>query len=137
MNVSKKHYGASALFALVTSLISAPVTAAIDLRDYDNDLMRDIEKVVKYFEPDITAKNADAAREDAEALLNGFKYQEGYFSAKGAQDAVDLSRKGIQLVGDVLKGIERNDFDAAATTAREIPPLCKSCHDIYKPRLAR
>ncbi|QGM97785.1 hypothetical protein [Methylocystis parvus] len=125
------------LLALAAVLASAPVIAAIDLRDYDNDLMRDLDKTVKYFEPDITAQNSDAAREDAQVLLDGFKYTESYFTKKGAADAVEISRKGVKVVNDVLANVDANNFDAAAAAARETPNLCKSCHDIYKPRLAR
>ncbi|KAF2989135.1 hypothetical protein OGR47_15940 [Methylocystis sp. MJC1] len=125
------------MIACVAVLFSAPVIAAIDLRDYDNDLMRDLEKTVKYFEPDITAKNADAAKEDAQVLLDGFKYTESYFKKKDAADAVEISRKGVKLISDVIASVDGNDFDAAAAAARGAPDLCKSCHDIYKPRLAR
>ena len=41
----------------------------LDLHDYDDDLMRDLDKTIKYFEPDITAGNAQGAVEDAEAFL--------------------------------------------------------------------
>jgi hypothetical protein len=124
-------------FVIFVALSSAPVLAAIDLHDYDNDLMRDLDKTIKYFEPDITAKNADAAKEDAQVLLDGFKYTESYFAKKGADDAVDISRKGLKIISDVLTNVDGADFEAAAAAAREAPQLCKSCHDIYKPRLAR
>lgn len=137
MSTADKMNNRLAFLVLFAALSGAPVAAAIDLRDYDNDLMRDLDKTIKYFEPDIMAKNADAAREDAEVLLGGFKYTESYFSKKGAEDAVEISRKGLQVVKDVLENVDQNDFDAAAMMAREAPQLCKSCHDIYKPRLAR
>ena len=123
--------------ALAALLSGAPVIASIDLHDYDNDLMRDLDKTIKYFEPDLTAQNADAAKEDAQVLLDGFKYTEGYFSKKGAQDAVEISRKGIKVIGEVLASVDSNNFEAAAAAARQTPELCKSCHDLYKPRLAR
>jgi hypothetical protein len=116
---------------------SAPVAAEIDLKDYDNDLMRDLDKTIKYFEPDITAGNADAAKEDGAVLLDGFRYTQDYFSKKGAADAVEISQKGVALLNGVLQNIEQSDFEAAAAAARDAPQLCKSCHDIYKPRLAR
>ncbi|WP_457798189.1 hypothetical protein [Methylocystis sp. S23] len=125
------------LVALAAVIASAPVIAAIDLRDYDNDLMRDLDKTIKYFEPDIMAQNADAAREDAQVLLDGFKYTEAYFTKKGADDAVEISRKGLKVINDVLANVDGANFEAAAAAAREAPNLCKSCHDIYKPRLAR
>jgi cytochrome c556 len=50
---------------------------------------------------------------------------------------VAISRDGSKLVGAVMEHVEKGDFDAAAAAARETPQLCKSCHDLYKPRLAR
>lgn len=117
--------------------MSAPVVAAIDLHDYDDDLMRDLDKSIKYFEPDITAGNSEAAKEDGAILLDGFRYTEAYFAKKGAADAVEISRQGVKLLDAALQNIEKSDFDAAAIAARDAPQLCKSCHDLYKPRLAR
>ncbi|WP_159730839.1 hypothetical protein [Methylosinus sp. Ce-a6] len=123
--------------ALCAVLVATPALAALDLRDYDDDLMRDLEKTIKYFEPDITARNAQAAKEDAEVLLDGFRYTEDYFAKKGKDDAVAISRDGSRLVADVVQNVEKGDFDAAAASAREATQVCKSCHEIYKPRLAR
>jgi hypothetical protein len=123
--------------AFGAALLASPALAAIDLQGYDTDLMRDLEKTVKYFEPDIAAKNEQGAKEDAEVLLDGFRYTESYFSKKGAQDAVDISRNGVKLVDAALKNVAQGDFEAAAAAAREATQACKSCHDLYKPRLAR
>jgi hypothetical protein len=129
--------GALSVSAVIFALGAGPVIAAIDLQDYDNDLMRDLDRTIKYFEPDITAGNREATKEDSEVLLDGFRYTENYFSKKGADDAVEISRRGIKLLATVLKSVDQNDFEAAASAAREAPQLCKSCHEIYKPRLAR
>ncbi len=51
--------------SLSAAMCCGPMAAAMDFHDYDDELMRDLDKTVKYFEPDITAKNADAAKEDA------------------------------------------------------------------------
>jgi hypothetical protein len=123
--------------AICAFLVVTPALAALDLRDYDDDLMRDLEKTIKYFEPDITAQNAQAAKEDAEILLEGFRYTEDYFAKRGKDDAVAISRDGLRLVADVVEKVEKGDFDAAAASAREATQVCKSCHEIYKPRLAR
>jgi len=117
---------------------AAIATPFADYRDYDDDLMRDLERTVKYFEPDITAGNADAAKEDADVLADGFRYTEDYFRKKtGAEDAVEISRKGAKLIADAKGLVEKSDFEAAAAAAREATAVCKSCHDLYKPRLAR
>lgn len=123
--------------ALCAILVATPALAALDLRDYDDDLMRDLEKTIKYFEPDITAQNAQAAKEDAEVLLDGFRYTEDYFAKRGKDDAVAISRDGARLVADVVAKVEIGEFEAAAASAREATQVCKSCHEIYKPRLAR
>ncbi|HMK89559.1 MAG TPA: hypothetical protein VK446_08000 [Methylocystis sp.] len=117
---------------------AAGAAPTLDFKDYDNDLMRDLDKTIKYFEPDITAGNADAAKEDLELLADGFRYTEDYFSKKkGADDAVEISRRGSKILEDVRALVEKSQFEAAAVAARETPGVCKSCHDIYKPRLAR
>jgi hypothetical protein len=114
-----------------------PAFAALDFHDYDDDLMRDLDRTIKFFEPDITARNAQAAKEDAAILLDGFHYTEDYFGKKGVDDAVKISRDGSKLIEAVLQSVDKGDFDAAAAAARDAPQLCKSCHDLYKPRLAR
>ncbi|ARN83381.1 hypothetical protein DSM21852_37350 [Methylocystis bryophila] len=127
-------------WAFGMSLLASAATATplSDYRDYDDDLMRDLERTVKFFEPDITAQNADAALEDAEVLAGGFRYTEDYFRRKpGTEDAVEISRKGGKLIAEARASIGKADFEAAAATAREATTVCKSCHDIYKPRLAR
>ncbi len=124
--------------SLSAAMCCGPMAAAMDFHDYDDELMRDLDKTVKYFEPDITAKNADAAKEDAGVLSDGFHYTEDYFAKKGdATDAVEISRKGAKLIAQARDYVEKADFDAAAAAAREAATACKSCHDIYKPRLAR
>lgn len=125
------------IFGLSLLVSGAAAAPGLDFRDYDDDLMRDLDKTIKYFEPDITAQNADAAREDASVLADGFRYTESYFAKKGKEDAVAISRKGAKLINDVQDYVEKSDFDAAAAAAREATSVCKSCHDIYKPRLAR
>lgn len=119
-------------------VVSAALAETFDFRDYDNDLMRDLDRTIKYFEPDVTAGNAGAAKEDLELLAEGFRYTEDYFAKKGsAQDAVDISRKGAKIIADVRQLVEKSDFEGAASAARGTPDVCKSCHDLYKPRLAR
>jgi hypothetical protein len=111
--------------------------AVLDFKDYDDDLMRTLDKTIKYFEPDIAGKNVDGATEDGEVLIDGFKYTEDYFSKVDKADAVQISRDGRALVNLALDLIARDDFEGAAANAREVITKCKACHDIYRPRLAR
>jgi len=112
-------------------------SAELDFKDYDDDLMRTLDRTIKYFEPDITAKNAEGATEDGEILLDGFKYTEDYFSKVNKADAVRISQEGSALVSLALKLVATDDFEGAAANAREAITKCKACHDIYRPRLSR
>jgi cytochrome c556 len=124
----------SALCVLVLMLSSGVVCADIDLKDFDDDLMRDMDYAIKDLEPVVGARNAAAAKGDAEFLLEGFKQTEGYFAKKGtADDAVRFARKSEELAVTVLQNIQANDFDAAANSARELSKSCRNCHDVYKP----
>ncbi len=107
----------------------------IDLADYDDDLMHDVDRALKSFEPDVTAKNAENALDDAGVIADGFKYSEGYFSKKAdAGDAVKIAQEGRTLIANIVKAIDDKDFPQAITLSRQVPNTCKSCHDIYKPR---
>ncbi len=107
----------------------------IDLKDYDDDLMHDVDRAIKFFEPDITASNADGALDDAGVIQDGFKYSAGYFAKKdGAEDAVKIAQNGLALMDAAVKSINAKDFAGAAAIARQVPGTCRDCHDIYKPR---
>ncbi|SFK00249.1 hypothetical protein [Methylocapsa palsarum] len=128
----------SILIAFVAAtMLNTPLYAerkTIDLHDYDDDLMRDLDKTIKYFEPDITAGNAQSALDDAAVLQDGFKYTEDYFAKKGgADDAVTISRQGQEALAAAVKLVADSNFEGAAAAARQTAQTCRSCHDIYKP----
>ena len=123
--------------ALSINFICWAESAELDFKDYDDDLMRMLDRTIKYFEPDITAKNAEGATEDGEILLDGFKYTEDYFSKANKADAVQISQEGSALVSLALQLVAKDDFEGAAANAREAIAKCKACHDIYRPRLSR
>ncbi len=124
----------SVLCGMLAMSSGGAVFAEIDLKDFDDDLMRDMDTAIKDLEPVVGAKNAVAAAGDAELLRNGFKQTEDYFAKKGgAPDAVEFARKSQQLTEAVLKNISANDFDAAAISARALSKSCRACHDVYKP----
>ena len=83
-------------------------------------------------------QNADAVKEDADLLADGFRYTEDYFAKKGqAEDAVEISRKGAKLIAEVRSTLKRPTSRRRLRRRVKPPGVCKSCHDIYKPRLAR
>src|SRR5260370_160379 len=128
---------AAILTALLTNFTCMAASAELDFKDYDDDLMRLLDKTIKYFEPDITAKNVDGATDDGEILLDGFKYTEDYFSKANKADAVQISQEGSALVSLALQLVAKDDFEGAAANAREAITKCKACHDSYRPRLSR
>ena len=65
------------LCGLFAVLSGGLVFAEIDLKDFDDDLMRDMDTAIKDLEPVLGAKNAMAASGDAELLRDGFKQTHG------------------------------------------------------------
>ena len=137
-----RHIGAGVIAVLV--LAAAPSFGAalhpeIDLSKFDDDLMRDLDKTIKYFEPDVVAGNGDGAADDAATLQEGLKWLEDYFAAKGpsAQHAVEIARSGQSSLASALKSLQARDLQAAGASAREVSQGCRSCHEEYRPEKAR
>lgn len=108
--------------------------AAIDLGDFDEYVMRDMDDANKDLGPALGAGNFEAALADAEALQTGLNWTEDYFVRKGGvDDAVVLARKGKDSLATVFAAISRKDLDVASAAAREVGKNCTSCHDLYKP----
>jgi cytochrome c556 len=120
--------------ALTAILISDLAAAAIDLTDFDDDVMRAMDDSFKELEPVIGAGNAQVAKNDTEVLLEGYQWAEDYFTNKGGtEDAVKFARDGKALIAKAADALVRKDFETAAAVARETAKNCKSCHDLYKP----
>jgi hypothetical protein len=106
----------------------------LDLTDFDDDSMRDMDDANKDLQPVLGAKNAQAALADAQVIQNALKETEAYFTKKGGTDAgVKIARDGETDVAAVIAAISRSDFEGAAAAARATAQNCRSCHDIYKP----
>lgn len=108
--------------------------AAIDLSDFDEYVMRDMDDANKDLGPALGAGNLEAALADAQVLKTGLDWTEDYFVAKGGtDDAVTLARQGKTSLATVFDAIGRKDLDVATAAAREVGKNCTSCHDLYKP----
>jgi hypothetical protein len=126
------------MIALMASVSAYADKIVLDLKDYDDDLMKDIDRTIKYFEPDIAGQNADGIADDAKVLAEGFAYTEQYFKKKGNYpDAVKWSQEGKDRIAAVLKYVAANNYDAAVLEARGAVQQCKNCHEVYKPVTAR
>ena len=126
---------AVAISGLFVALVHAEgVHVDLDLTDFDDDSMRDMDDANKDLQPVLGARNADAALADAQVIQNVLKQTEAYFTKKGGTDnAVKIARQGEVSVSVVIAALEKNDFDTAAAAARDTAKNCRSCHDIYKP----
>ena len=130
------------ILALVSALAGmAPVaadTTKSEFADYDDDLMKDLERTIKYSEPDISGGNEQGIADDIVTLRQGFQYTEKYFARRGsAADAVKISQDGLKLLNLVQQNVVQKNLDAAAAAARDVADACKACHDVYKPKQAR
>ena len=128
-----------ALAALVSALSCALVRAEgshvdIDLTDFDDDSMRDMDDANKDLQPVLGARNADAALADAQVIQNVLKETEAWFVRRGGtESAVKIAQQGEESIESVITAVHNSDFDAASTAARDAARNCRSCHDIYKP----
>lgn len=122
-------------FSICVALCSGLALADIDLSDFDDDLMRSMDTAIKDLEPVIGARNTDAAAADAAVLSDGFKETEDYFAKKGnAENAVKYAKESQDIVTALTKALAANDFDGAASAARDMARACRTCHDEYKQR---
>jgi soluble cytochrome b562 len=125
-----------ALIVLVAAAVHAdPVQhITLDLKDFDDDAMRDMDDANKDLQPVIGAKNAQQALTDAQTIQSVLKEAESYFSKKGGtQDAVRFAQQGETALDAVVSALDKGDFDAAGAAARDVTRNCKACHDVYKP----
>jgi hypothetical protein len=122
-------------FVYLASLLFLPSAyAAIDLTDFDDNVMHDIEDAAKELDSSIANRDADVAISNANFVRDNLKWTEGYFSKKGnIEDAVRFAQQGQQHALDISKAIAAKDFDAAYDSFGSLKKTCKSCHDAYKP----
>lgn len=120
--------------ALASGLACSLVWAAIDLGDFDEYVMRDMDDANKDLGPALGAGNYEAALADAEVLKVGLDWTEDYFVRKGGtDDAVTLARQGKDSLASVFAAINARDLAVATEAARAVNKNCSSCHDLYKP----
>jgi hypothetical protein len=118
--------------ALLVSLAYA--AANIDLTDFNDDIMRNMDDTVKTLDSDLAGHDSKSAQTNARAIQDGLHWAEDYFRRKGnVEDAVQLAKQGEELASDVSKSAAANDFDAALASYDSLVKTCRRCHDAYKP----
>jgi hypothetical protein len=128
-----------AAFALLAGFSTALAeTSKSEYADYDDDLMKDLDRTIKFFEPDINGENEAGVTDDLAVLRQGFQYTEKYFTKRGnCPDAVKISQDGLKALDAVQQALAAKAVDDAAAKAREAADACRACHDVYKPKQAR
>ena len=133
---------------LVLALVAVTAMAAgvsradkieLDLHDYDDDLMRTLEQTLKGFEPDLLDGNLKTYDDDTQLINYTFNWVKDYFAKKGPDGAkgVAIAQQGLDLTAAIDKDVKAKNFQAAGDKAHQFSQVCRSCHDIYKPNLAR
>jgi hypothetical protein len=117
---------------LLGSLASAATN--IDLTDFNDDVMKNMDDTVKSLDSDLAGKDVRSAEADAGSIRDGLHWAEEYFTRKGnVEDAVQLARQGEGFAADIAKSAASSDFDAALTSYESLVKTCRRCHDAYKP----
>ena len=115
-------------------LVTLACAANIDLTDFNDDIMRNMDDTVKTLDSDLAGHDGKSAQTDAHAIQDGLHWAEDYFTRKGnVADAVQLAKRGEELASDVAKSAASNDFDAALASYDSLVKTCRRCHDAYKP----
>jgi ribosomal protein L9 len=101
--------------------------------ELDMDLMQTIEDTNRSLSSNIATQNTSGSTSDAKELHDLFVKVESHFVAKGdAADAVDLSRKSIELTDTIVKSVGSKDFGTASEAATTLSRTCRTCHTFYK-----
>jgi hypothetical protein len=119
---------------LVMSGVLVYAAANIDLTDFDDDVMKNMDDSVKSLDTDLATHDVRSAQIDAGTIRDGLHYAEEYFTRKGnVADAVQWAKQGGELASNVAKSAASNDFEAASASYDSLIKTCRRCHDAYKP----
>jgi hypothetical protein len=121
------------LLILMCGVLALAGVVRAAVAELDTDLMQTIEDTNKSMASNIATGNKKAAISDAAELHEMFLKVEAFYVQKGdAQDAVDLSRKTLQLTQQIGQQVQGGKFDDATNAATDLARTCKSCHNFYK-----
>ena len=114
--------------------MSGIVCASIDLSDFDQNTMQDVEDAGKELEAALAGRDGQTAVANAEFIRDSLQWAQGYFEKKpAAADAARLASEGREFAAAVAKAAAGGDFAAANDSYTSLKRTCKSCHDAYKP----
>ncbi len=109
-------------------------TVSLDLTDFNDDVMRDMDDTMKRLDSNIASRDPKSVAADAQAIRDGLKWAEDYFTKKGnVDDAVKWARQGQDLAAAVAGAARSSDFDTSLDKYDSLVKTCRACHDAYKP----
>src|SRR5437762_14047222 len=95
----------SIAFGLTGPLVAAG-TVSLDLSDFNDDVMRDMDDTMKRLDSDIATRDAKTVASDSASIREGLGYALEYFTKKGnAEDAVRWARQGRDLIEAVTNTV--------------------------------
>lgn len=118
---------------LLGALLIAGDVAAQSILEFDR-WMQKIEKRSLSVQRNLKRSDADAAIADAREIQALYQLMTEYFVKRGqSQDAVALSRQGVELADQVARSAAASDLDSALGAAITLAKACRDCHRAYKP----
>lgn len=126
--------GALSIAVGLTGPLVAAGTVNLDLSDFNDDVMRDMDDTMKRLDSDIATRDTRAVASDSVSIREGLKYAQDYFTKKGnIEDAVRWATQGQELAEAVANAVQAGDFDTSLSKYDSLVKNCRSCHDVYKP----
>lgn len=118
---------------LTGSVVSAG-TVNLDLADFNEDVMRDMDDTMKNLDSNITTRDPTSIAKNAQSIQAGLKWAQDYFTRKGKlDDAIRWAKQGQDLAEGVAKAAQTGDYDTSLTQYDTLVKICRACHDVYKP----
>jgi hypothetical protein len=120
------------VFVLVFgSIVSYP--AFSEETEMDMDLMQTIEDTNDSLSSNVALEEVDASLADAQTMQELFVLVEDYFKQQpDSAEALELTIKSQNFLGDIVQQVNAGDFESAANTATDLARACKTCHNFYK-----
>lgn len=135
MKVASKMSFSRSLAWMLLLAVPVVVVSAVDLAEFDPDVMRAMDYAFTDLEPVLGASNADAATENVDILKEGYLWTLEYFTeVRPATDPAKITKEGLAIVESIERLVSDGDFGAAVVSSRKLQANCKSCHDKYKPK---
>jgi hypothetical protein len=126
--------GAVSIAVGLTSSLIAAGTFSLDLSDFNDDVMRDMDDTMKRLDSDIATRDVKSVVADSVSLREGLKYAQDYFTKKGnLDDAIRWAKQGQDLTEAIGGAAQASDLELSLSKYDALVKTCRSCHDVYKP----